>query len=283
MNCAEVRSLSSLYLSGELDPTRSAAIAKHVATCPSCALQLQMHTDLDNLLRQAILSDHISAATLNRRVHERIADEGDLHPVRSVPRAAIIAVAAAILLLLVGGLGYRALFGMRTPTVYADAAADHHDEIIDQQPRKWISDQAAIALLAKAHGLSPSAVAALAPAGYRLECAKVCSLDGRAFLHLVFVSDVASDDRVNKPVARNIASNSPDKTQKVSLFLCPREFESLPQVAQKTTEDGKSLYTPSVGAEHLACFETKQVTALVVTDEAGNAALKFASSAAGIL
>ncbi|HKW87850.1 MAG TPA: zf-HC2 domain-containing protein [Candidatus Acidoferrales bacterium] len=265
MNCAEVNSLSSLYLSGELDPSRSAAVAKHLATCPACALQLQMNAGLDNLLRQAILSEHISTAALDQRVHERISAETAPRPIRAVPRGAFIAVAAAVILLLVVGLGY-ALFVSHPAPVYADAAADHHDEVIDQQPRRWLSDPAAIAALASKHGVPPSAVAALAPAGYHLSCARVCDLNGRPFLHLVFVADAAG--------------KSSDKDREVSLFLCPRA-QALPRSSMKK-EDGRSFYTPIVGHEHLACFETNQVTALVVTDQAGDAALKFARSAVGV-
>jgi putative zinc finger protein len=265
MNCAEVNSLSSLYLSGELDASRSAAVAKHLATCASCALQLQMHGDLDNLLRQAILSEHISTAALDRRVHERISAEVEPHPLRVVPRRALVAVAVAVIFLLVVGLGYALVVSHPAP-VYADAAADHHDEIIDQQSRQWLSDPAAIASLAREHGVSSSAVTALAPAGYHLGCAKICRLNGHAFLHLVFVA--------------NAASKSPDKYHEVSLFLCSRAA-ALPRSAS-TKEDGRKFYVPIVGPEHLACFETKQVTALVVTDQAGGAALNFARSAAGV-
>lgn len=267
MNCAEISSLSPLYLSGELDPSRCAAVAKHVATCSSCALQLQMHADLDNLLRQAILSEQISTAALDRRIHERITAEAHQRPTRPLPHRSLFAVAAVILFLLVGGLGYRALFGKHTPAVYADAAADHHDEIIDQQPRKWISDPPAIASLAQKHGVSPSAIAALAPAGYHLECAKICDLNGQPYMHLVFVAD--STD------------NPPAKDRKISLFICPRTAATLPQ-SSPTTQDGRVFYAPVIGPEHLACFETKEMTALVVTDQAGDAALNFARTAAGV-
>lgn len=265
MDCAEVNSLSALYLSGELDPSRSAAVARHLSTCPACALQLQMNAGLDNLLRQAILSEHISTAALDRRVHEKISAETSPHPVRTVPRRAFVAVAAAVLLLLVGGLGYTLIVSRPAP-VYADAAADHHDEIIDQQPRKWLSDSASIAKLAQKHGVSPASVASLAPAGYHLSCARVCDLNGHPYLHLVFVADAAG--------------KSSDKNREISMFLCPHE-QALPRSSTEV-EDGREFYTPVVGHEHLACFETKEVTALVVTDQAGDAALKFARSAATI-
>lgn len=265
MNCAEVNSLSPLYLSGELDPSRSAALANHISTCPPCALQLQMHADLDNLLRQAILSEHVSTAALDRRVHERISADTRPRTLRVVPRGAFIAVAAAVILILVVGLGY-ALFLSHPAPVYADAAGDHHDEIMDQQPRKWLTEPAAIAELARSHGVSPAAIAAINPAGYQLRCAKICGLNGHPFLHLVFVPDSGS--------------KTPSRDREVSVFLCPR-LEGLPQ-SESATENGRTFHTPVVGAEHLACFETNQVTALVVTDQTGDAALKFARSAADV-
>ncbi|HEV2488254.1 MAG TPA: zf-HC2 domain-containing protein [Candidatus Acidoferrales bacterium] len=267
MICSEVNALSHLYLSGELDATRSAEVAKHLATCAECSLQLQMHADLDSLLRQAILSEHISTAALDRRVRDHIAIGPNPQPNLSVPRRAFLAIAAAAILLLVTGIGY-ALFGNHPAPVYADAAADHHDEVIDQQPREWLMDRAAIVSLAEKHGVSSSAIAGLAPAGYHLGCARVCDLNGHPFLHLVFVADSAS--------------TSPDKTREVSLFLCPRAAAALPQ-SSSTTENGQLFHTPAIGPEHLACFETDRVTALVVTDQAGDAAMKFARFAAGIL
>lgn len=281
MNCTEVNSLSPLYLSGELDPSRSAAVAKHVATCPSCALQLQMNADLDDLLRRAILSQNLETAALDQRVRQRIAVDPEIRASRTVPSRYLVAVAATLLLLLVGGLGYRALFRNRVPVVYADAAADHHDEVIDQQPRHWLFDRAAIASLAKKQGLSSDAIAALAPPGFHLECAKICSLDGHAFLHLVFISDRPADEA--NPISGGATKNSADRTREVSLFLCPHDVESLPRIRQVKEEQGKLFYTPGVGPEHLACFQTGRVTALVVTDQVGNAALKFARFAAGML
>jgi hypothetical protein len=275
MNCSEVNALSPLYLSGELDATRSAAVAKHLATCPECSLQLQMHADLDNLLRQAILSEHISTVALDRRVHEHLAVEPELPPVRSFPRRTFIAIAAAAVLLFAAGIGY-ALFGNHPAPVYADAAADHHDEVIDQQPRKWLVDRAAIASLAEKHGVSPSAFAALTPAGYHLGSAKICGLNGHPFLHLVFVADLASGSLNRAP-----RITPPDKNREVSLFICTRTAAALPRSAS-TRENGRLFHTPAIGPEHLACFETDRVTALVVTDQAGDAALKFARFAAGV-
>jgi anti-sigma factor RsiW len=281
MNCAEVKSLSPLYLSGELDASRAAAVAKHVATCPSCALQLQMNTDFDALLRRAILSQSLETAALDQRIHERIVAEAQPRPAHLISRSAVIAVAASILLLLIGGLMYRNLLGNRTPTVYADAAADHHDEVIDQQPRKWIYDRAAISSLAQRNGVSASAIAALAPKGYHLECARICSLDGRPFLHLVFVADQPAGEAQNSFSASTAGAG--ERTREISLFLCSHKTDSLPEIHQVKKEGGKSFYTPGVGSEHLACFQTGQVTALVVTDQAGDAALKFARFAAGVL
>jgi hypothetical protein len=281
MNCTEVSSLSPLYLSGELDPSRTAAVAKHVATCPSCALQLQMNADLDALLRRAILSQSLETAALDQRVRQRIATDRKTRVARSVPSRYLIVVAASLLLLLVGGLGYRALFDSRIPVVYADAAADHHDEVIDQQPRHWLFDRTAIASLAEKQGVSATAIASLAPPGYHLECAKICSLDGHAFLHLVFVSDEPAND-ANR-ASSGVAKNPAERLREVSLFLCPREVDSLPQIHPMRKERGKPFYTPGIGSEHLACFEAGRVTALVVTDQSSNIALKFARFAAGIL
>ena len=143
------------------------------------------------------------------------------------------------------------IFSPRTMPVDAAAARDHRLEIMDRQPRKWLTDRASIEDLAGQQGLSGSVIAAMAPAGYRVGQGKLCRLDGRVFLHLVYTNGAAN----------------------FSVFL------------QNTQEiaGARPIYTDKLGTEHIAGFEIHGLTALIVTEQSGNAALRLARRATAVL
>ena len=60
--------------------------------------------------------------------------------------------------------------------------------VVDREHRTWYLDEQAVRALADREGVSPSVVSGLAANGYRLECGKLCRLDGRPFLHLVYAN-----------------------------------------------------------------------------------------------
>jgi hypothetical protein len=99
-----------------------------------------------------------------------------------------------------------------------------------------------------------------APVGYRLEHGKLCRLDGRPFLHLVYT----------------------DGANEVSVFL--RQWDSEPSTGiARETVNNSVLYTVDIGPEHLGFFQTRQLTAVVVSDQSGKTALSVASSIARAL
>ena len=166
--------------------------------------------------------------------------------------------AAAFVLL---GVGYYFMLGTRVARVYADAAADHRMEVVEQQPRPaWLDDPAQIVALVQQHGISRTEVPSFDSDGYHLARGRMCGLDNRAFLHLVY-------------------SNG---TQEFSVYLRPRDAERLPGAVRETVS-GKKLRTCDLGSEHIASFETPGVTALVVAEGSGDAALHFARVAAAAL
>lgn len=152
---------------------------------------------------------------------------------------------AAVLLL---ALGIRAALALRTTPVFAAAARDHRLEIVDGQPRKWFTDRGAIEGLAGGQGVSASALEAIAPAGYRLAKGKLCRLDGQFFLHLVYVNG----------------------SENFSVFL-------------RHADGSRTIHAETQGAEHVAGFQEHQLTTLIVTEQPGDAAERFARSAAAVL
>jgi anti-sigma factor RsiW len=244
MTCADITALSALFDSGELDAARAAAFARHLEECHACARQVAEQRELDEWLRAEVHAQDLDTRQLENQVRQRIAADQTPRPVvhrRLLATASIAAVLVAAILV------YRASL---PPRLYVAAARDHHSEIVEQSPRTWVSDPASIASLAERAGVSAAWAANLAPAGYRFEHGRLCRLDGRLFLHLVFTAN----------------------THEFSLFL--RQCESgSPHGAQ----------TAEIGTERLAAIQTSRVAAMCVSDESREQALSFASAAAAVL
>ena len=149
-----------------------------------------------------------------------------------------IAALAAVLLLAIAG--YRTILSFHTQAIYSAAARDHHVEIVQAQPRKWQTDAADLERLVSSQGLPGVSVATLAPAGYRLQRGRLCLLEGRVFVHLVF-------------------SRGRDS---FSLFLRQRETPRM-----------LSAGATAFAAEHVAGFQTNSLTALVVSGQSDQDAL----------
>jgi hypothetical protein len=216
--------------------------------------ELETQARLDARFREALLAKDVDVSRVNRRIRELIAAESSgsaappLRPRPSRWMAAAMGIAAAFLLLAAGYL----LVPGHVARVYADAATDHQLEVVQQRPRPWITDPAAIAALAEKQGISDSLPPELA-LGYHLARAKVCRLDGRLFLHLVYS----------------------DGTREFSLFLKRRDGQQLTG-AIRGFANGRFLRVSNTGSEHMASFETSHLMAMVATDQPANAALHLA-------
>ncbi|MGD0956814.1 MAG: zf-HC2 domain-containing protein [Candidatus Acidiferrales bacterium] len=261
MNCSDIAELAPLFLSAELDRQRAAAFDAHLKSCPACMQELERQARLDAELREAVAWEPVDAGSVDRRVRERISAEagGSARPAPLHRRWVIAVIGAAAALLLVGA-GYRGLLGPRVARVYADAAMDHRLEVVQKAPRPWKVDPSDVAALAETQGVPMSVPVALSSGAYHLERAKLCFLDGRMFLHLVYS----------------------DGTQEFSVYLRQRAAESLPGRARET-DNGRVLHTSNPGNEHVASFQTDLLTVMVVTDQSADTALRFARFAATAL
>ena len=192
--------------------------------------------ELDQRVRASILAEEVDTARLERSIRERIGRP-------RVPRWAF-AAAAGIALVIAGGVAYRTFVRPQTPPICVAADEDHQREIVNGEPRRWLSDVAAIQSLAQKQGVPVSAISALATTGYRLERARLCFLKKHIFLHLVYTKDGSE----------------------YSVYLRPPS----------------GLFEGSVrGEQTLAYFETNRVTAVFVSR--GADALAFARAGARVL
>lgn len=199
--------------------------------------------ELDQRLRASVLSEEMDTAQLERSIR------GRMKPAL-VPRWAL-ATAAGIMLVIAGGLAYRA-FQPSAPAICVAAARDHGREILDGSPREWLSDPAAIQSLAAQQGVPAAAVAALGTTGYRLERGRLCLLDKQIFLHLVY----------NK------------NDFEYSVYLRPRGAQSPFDAA---------IHQASSGTENLAYFQTDHLIAVFVAEHSSADALAIARAGASVL
>jgi hypothetical protein len=192
--------------------------------------------ELDQRVRAAVLSEQLDTSRVELAIRNRMRQ-------RHIPGWAV-AAAAVIAMLLAGVLSYRTFLKEQTPPICVAAAQDHEREIVNGEPRPWLSDISAIQSLAKKQGVPASAITALGSTGYRLERARLCFLKRQIFLHLVYTKDSAE----------------------FSVYLRPPS----------------GLFNHSVrGEETLAYFETNRVTAVFVSH--GADVLAFARAAATVL
>jgi hypothetical protein len=299
MNCTDIFELAPLYITSELGARRSAEFDDHLKGCLTCLGELQRLARLDAGLREAVLSEQVDASRVDRRVREVITQSGGVvlassqsrplsdqidalkvdrrvrdlitesggvvlaspepHPQPGSRSWVLAAMGVAAMLLLVVA-GYRLLLGTHVARVYADAATDHRMEVVQQQPRHWFVDSAGLATIAAKEGVPLSAVQALSSGEYKLARAKICYLDRRLFLHLVFT----------------------DGNQEFSVYLRPKDANPLPGTPHELA-NGKPIHTSDVDNEHVASFETSQLTGMVVTDQSSAASLQFARFAAAVL
>jgi hypothetical protein len=196
--------------------------------------------ELDRRVQASVLAEDIDTSRVEAAVRNRIRQ-------RHVPGWA---VAAAAVIAMVGAsvLSYRTFVKEQTPPTCVAAAQDHQREIVQGEPRPWLSDVSAIQSLAQKQGVPPSAISAIATTGYRLERARLCFLKKQIFLHLVYTKDNAE----------------------FSVYLRPPS----------------GLFEDSVrGEAALAYFETNRVTAVFVSHGVshGADALAFARAGARVL
>ena len=236
MTCKEILEIAPLYLSGELEVSELAAIHGHLAGCRSCAQEINRQAALDTQIREEMSGDMPDPTAVVRSVWGRIRVE------RARKWAIGVAAAAGVVLAVV--MGYRA---MRPSPVYADVALDHHQEVVEHKPRKWRTDAAEIEKLAARYDLPD--VAKLAPAGYRLEHAKMCGIDGKPALHLVYTNG----------------------SQEVSVFV------------RSGAGTATQVHQVRVGSEQIAAFQANRVETIVATNGPSEECLGFARVVAAVL
>jgi anti-sigma factor RsiW len=203
----------------------SQRFAAHLAACPGCAREIEEQALVDERLAAVLLRESPDTTRIEQAVRRHVSASQSRR--RWILKGAM---AAGVMAAIAGSYGLWRLTS--APRWYADAARDHRAEVVDRQPRRWRTGAGEIEILAAQNGLSFAQASGMAPAGYWLEHAKTCGIDGRRMLHLVFTNG----------------------TREYSLYVGPH---------QSATEGVRTVRSNS---QQVAGFETGRFRALVVTD-----------------
>ena len=252
MNCQQVTELKSAYLCGELEGGDLRDLEAHLLRCHDCADMVAEERDVDECIRAAMLRQPPDTKALQGRV---------LGAIRREKRRNVLIAGALIAAMLLLSVLSRSLWSTwRDSRLCEDAVRDHIAEIVRQGPRHWRFVGSEMESLAMRQGIQPSLLEALGSGKYRLDRAKLCRLDGRVFLHLVY--------RSNQDLVSVYLENS-------------NEFGVAPHVANVSS--GHQVTQSQRRGEYVASLSVKGITAIVVSNTSEQAAMSVASLAANAI
>ena len=257
MTCSQAEYLSPLYWSGELEAQAIAELESHLKECAECAREFEAQQHADEGLRAMVLAEPVEDGAVRERVRESLWPSQRNWPLlakRALASAGGIAVLAAIAFGVWSAIATRS---SSVPTVYADAAQDHYDEVVRQYPRGWLTTTAEINAFVKEHAGDASVISALAPQGYHIDRVRLCELALGNYVHLVY-SDGDHD---------------------ISFFIRQRDGEKLGGETALKVKD-TAIHSETVDSLYVAGFQSPKYTILVVSSQSQERSLHFAAGAA---
>lgn len=260
MTCSQAEYLSPLYWSGELEAQAIAELDLHLKECAECAREFSEQHRADEELRAEVLSEPVEANKVREHVRESLWPSRPSWQV--VARRAVFSAAGAAALALVTFAGWNVIATRNNtvPTVYADAAQDHYDEVVKRYPRGWLTAPAEINAFVKEHAGDASVIPALAPAGYHIDRVRLCELEVSNYVHLVYT----------------------DGEHDISFFIRQQDGEKLTGPAVLKVK-GTPIHAEQSEGLYVAGFQSSQYTILVVTGLSQERALHFATGAANAI
>ena len=265
--CGKMRRYLDSYVSNELLVETNHEVLRHIESCPACAAEVKMLTQLRGRVKSAVEAQTVPPE-LQVRIRERIRGRQSTGWL-AADWTRWFAVAAATLLVC-AAVWWRSA-GEKLPAltdgpaqgayiqrVSASLSAvlkvglgDHiHCAIFRKYPKNPPTPQEMEGKLGPSYqGLLP-VVNAAAPAGYRVIMAHQCSYSGRKFVHLTL-------------------ENNGDL---LSLVIARKEpGDSLEGLSPATEASGVSIYQSAAGRYQVAGFAAGDFLAYVVSDLRGKA------------
>jgi hypothetical protein len=185
MNCDELRNLASRYLADESDEGEALAIENHLASCETCAAELDADRRIDASLREAMLEDEPDASALVRRVVARMQGVPWWQRVFAVAPLRIAALATAIVMVFFAG--HQLYVHQMGKGIAFAATNDHYMDLVVLKRTDWAygGESSAQFVQRTFHG-NPSLLRSITPAGGTLEKVRICPLKGTQYAHFVF-------------------------------------------------------------------------------------------------
>ncbi|MER3428293.1 MAG: hypothetical protein C4334_09355 [Pyrinomonas sp.] len=186
MNCQDVKELIPLYLSGELDRDRRAALEGHFPACERCARLLEADRWADEVVRRSCGAVPVDSQLVIARVKRHMKRSGS----RWLPSPDLgfkrLAFAACGLSLMVA-LALFFVVRLTRETSLLEAAAEHHrHEVIEREPRDWYEGETGARSFLAAKLARDEVVDLVEGTGFKLVRARECNLLGDRYAHLVF-------------------------------------------------------------------------------------------------
>ncbi|MCI0489610.1 MAG: zf-HC2 domain-containing protein [Blastocatellia bacterium] len=184
MNCGEVKEIIQLYMDSELEARDTLAVQRHLESCPSCSSLLSAFAEQDRALRQAAHAEASDNRALRESILARIREHSP-QPVSRWRSPAILRRAAALAALAIAAT-LLILFGQTpvTDEVYAAVAADHAAHCTLDKLDNAFKDGDTLNRLVAEYGRM-KATPDLSAFGFSDPHAKICTVNGRKFLHLI--------------------------------------------------------------------------------------------------
>ncbi|MCU1309608.1 MAG: hypothetical protein JWO20_733 [Candidatus Angelobacter sp.] len=244
MNCSDLERNALLFFAHDLDAKQSAEFLVHVSSCVECKKIFRPQQELNVLIRQTILDEKLDTSSLEQQILSKIDNLQLQQRGLRFPTVFGLAAAAAILVVVVG----LALFFSITAKelrLYADASTDHHVEVVENARREWTFQPELISQLGRQATGAPTKVP-LSLQGYVLTRGKICSLQNRRYLHLVYKSNqneislfiTRSDDNLaSLALLRHSTRYLSERQKNVSNVAAFREAQMLFVVASAKPDD----------------------------------------------
>src|SRR6266404_920373 len=185
MDCSDMEGKALLFFAHELDAKQSAEFLLHIDSCVQCKKMIGPQQELDILVRQTILDERLDTSSLEQQILSKIEklqlQQRPLRFSRMIQLAAAAAIAAFAL-----GLGFFFSTTSNELRLYADASTDHHVEVVENARREWTFQPELISQLGRQATGAPISKVPLSLQGYVLTRGKICFLQNRRYLHLVY-------------------------------------------------------------------------------------------------
>jgi len=258
MNCEEVSYYMPLYLSGELDAKAMAEFEWHLRACPACAEELQLQQQFDVVLRTAAAEHLPDARALRASVRRQMQlPQGWRGWLSGQHHLWLATIAALLVVTLTAGLVYYSKRPIAPRDIYAAAAKDHFDDVVQRVPKLgWRTSPNEAATFAQEQFGDPGLIVRLAPLGYQFVRVRMCNLKGNAFAHLIYE----------------------DGMRQISVFV--RRQEVVLPGAPVDTAGRHLLHAAGEDRFQIAGFRANSLTVLVVTDFPPDENLRLAREAA---